>query len=170
MNTDANAEKPTLVRIAERLRDHGVEFMVIGGQAAVLLGSPIATLDIDLCYRRTKENLRRLARALHDLHPTLRGAPPDLPFRLDAESLALGSNFTFDTDEGPLDLLGLVEPFGDYEALLPGSELLEAGGIELRVIGLEDLIKVKRHLRRPKDQATLVQLEALKRLRQKGQS
>jgi predicted nucleotidyltransferase len=170
MNTDANTEKPRLVRIAERLRDHGVEFMVIRGQAAVLLGSPIATLDIDLCYRRTKENLRRLAEALRDLDPKLRGAPPDLPFRLDAESLALGANFTFDTDEGPLDLLGHVEPFGGYEALLPGSELLDAGGVTLRVMGLEDLITVKRHLRRPKDQAPLVQLEAIKRLRDEGKS
>ena len=168
MNTDASTEKPSLVRIAERLRDHGVEFMVVGGQAAVLLGAPTATFDVDLCYRRTKENIRRLAEALKDLHPTLRGAPSDLPFRLDAESLALGANFTFNTDEGPLDLLGYLEPFGNYEALVPGSELLDAGGIELRVIGLEDLIAIKRHLRRPKDQATLVQLEALKRLRKEA--
>ena len=166
MNTDASTEKPSLVRIAERLRDHGVEFMVIGGQAAVLLGSPLATFDVDLCYKRTRENIRRLAEALKELHPTLRGAPRDLPFRLDAESLALGSNFTFDTDEGPLDLLGYVEPLGNYEALVPGSELLDAGGVELQVIGLEDLIAIKRHLRRPKDQATLAQLEALKRLRE----
>lgn len=168
MNTDASTEKPSLVRIVERLRDHGVEFMVVGGQAAVLLGSPLATFDVDLCYKRTRENIRRLAEALKELHPTLRGAPPDLPFRLDAESLALGSNFTFDTDEGPLDLLGHVEPFENYEALVPGSELLDAGGIELRVIGLEDLIAIKRHLRRPKDQTTLVQLEALRRLREEG--
>src|SRR5687767_4492919 len=96
-------DKPRLLRIAELLLAHGVEFMVIGGQAAVLHGSPLPTLDIDLCYRRTAENLERLARALQDLHPTLRGAPPDLPFRLDAQSLALGANFTFTTDLGPLD-------------------------------------------------------------------
>lgn len=101
-----DTDKPRLVRIAERFLKHGVEFLVIGGQAAVLHGSPIPTYDIDLCYRRTPENLERLAEALRELHPTLRGAPPDLPFRLDAQSLALGANFTFNTDEGPLDLLG----------------------------------------------------------------
>jgi hypothetical protein len=94
--------------------------MVIGGQAAVLLGSPLPTYDVDLCYHRTAENLQRLADALKELHPTLRGAPPDLPFRLDPQSLALGCNFTFQTDHGPLDLLGWVEPFGTYEELPPG--------------------------------------------------
>ena len=66
-----------------------------------LLGSPLPTFDVDLCYRRTKDNLQRLAEALQELRPTLRGAPGDLPFRLDAESLALGANFTFNTDCGP---------------------------------------------------------------------
>jgi hypothetical protein len=139
--------------------------MVIGGQAATLLGSPLPTFDIDLCYRRTAANLARLAAALQELHPTLRGAPPDLPFRIDAESLALGSNFTFNTDIGPLDLLGWVEPFGTYDALLPHATLIPAGGVDLLTIGLDDLIAIKKHIGRPKDQAALVQLEAIKRLR-----
>jgi predicted nucleotidyltransferase len=69
-----------------------------------------------------------------------------------------------------LDLLGWVEPFGTYEALLPGSELIDVGGIGLRVIGLDDLIAIKQHIRRPKDQVTLLQLEALKRLRDEGKN
>jgi predicted nucleotidyltransferase len=166
MSTEDETDKPRLLLIAERLQEYGVEFIVIGGQAAVLLGSPISTFDIDLCYRRTRENIARLAEALKGLHPKLRGAPPDLPFRLDAESLALGSNFTFETDQGPLDLLGWVEPIGDYDALLPGSEIVNVAGLEIRIIGLDDLITIKRHINRPKDQATLLQLEALKRLRE----
>ena len=165
-----STEKPRLVEIAELLQRHGVEFLVIGGAAAVLWGSPLPTLDIDLCYRRTPENLERLARALKELHPTLRGAPPDLPFRLDAESLALGSNFTFVTDLGPLDLLGWVEPFGAYESLLPRVEEMEVGEIRLQVIGLEDLIRIKRFLGHPKDQAALSQLEAIRRLRDEPRS
>jgi predicted nucleotidyltransferase len=158
-------EKPRLQRIAEHLGKHNVEFLVIGGQAAVLHGSPLPTYDVDLCYRRTPENLQRLADALRELHPALRGAPPDLPFRLDAESLALGSNFTFTTDVGPLDLLGWVEPFGGYDELIVRAERIDLGGIRVGVIGLDDLIAIKRHLNRAKDQAALVQLEALKRLR-----
>ena len=168
MSADESTERPNLLRIAEHLERHAVEFMVIGGQAAVLLGSPLPTFDVDLCYRRTKENLQRLAEALEELHPTLRGAPGDLPFRLDAESLALGANFTFNTDYGPLDLLGWVEPHGTYDELLAGCERIEVGDAQLLVIGLEDLIAIKRHLGRPKDQVMLVQLEALKRLREEG--
>lgn len=160
-----NTAKPLLLQIAEHLQRHQVEFLVIGGQAATLLGSPTPTFDVDLCYRRTPENLARLAAALLELHPTLRGAPPDLPFRIDAESLALGANFTFNTDLGPLDLLGWVEPLGTYDELLTRSELVSVGGFPLRIIGLDDLLTIKRHLRRTKDQIAVVQLEAIKKLR-----
>jgi len=163
------AESPDvspLERFCALLADAGVEFMVIGGQAEALMGSPRVTYDVDLCYRRTPENLERLARALRTLKLTLRGAPADLKFRVDARALALGSNFTFEVDaEYPLDLLAYLEPVGTYEDLLPGSEVLQIGGKTVRVIGLEDLIRIKRHLGRPKDRESLLQLEAIKRLR-----
>ncbi len=141
--------------------------MVIGGQAEALMGSPRVTYDVDLCYRRTADNLERLARVLRTLKLTLRGAPPDLRFRLDARALALGSNFTFEVDgEYALDLLGYLEPIGTYDDLLTGSETLQIGGRTVRVIGLEDLMRIKRHLARPKDRESLLQLEAIKRLRE----
>jgi hypothetical protein len=158
-----STEKPQLVKIAEHLHRHGVEFIVIGGAAAVLHGSPLPTFDVDLCYRRTSENLERLAKALSELHPTLRGAPPDLPFRLDAESLALGANFTFLTDFGPLDLLAWAEPLGDYEALVGNVATMDLGGTNVLVISLDDLIAIKRHVGRPKDMAVLFQLEAIRK-------
>jgi predicted nucleotidyltransferase len=65
-----------------------------------------------------------------------------------------------------LDLLGWVEPLGTYEHLLRGSEIIDLGSVAVRVIGLVDLIKIKRHINRPKDQLALLQLEALKRLRE----
>src|SRR5438552_818499 len=151
-NMADDTAKPRLLQFAEHLQKFGVEFLVIGGQAAVLHGSPLPTFDVDLCYRRSSENLKRLAQALGELHPTLRGAPPDLPFRLDAESLALGSNFTFNTDLGPLDLLGWVEPFGPFEKLLPNAEKMTLDVCQVLVIGLDDLIAIKRHINRQKDQ------------------
>lgn len=156
--------KPSLVKIVKLLDAHGVEFIVVGGQAAVLHGSPIPTYDVDLSYRRTKENLERLAAALKLINPTLRGAPADLPFILDAQSLALGSNFTFDTSYGELDLLGWMEPLGGYDDFASRAETIEIEGLVFRILSLEDLITIKRHIRRPKDQATLVQLEAIQRL------
>ncbi|MBI4607857.1 MAG: hypothetical protein HY726_02470 [Candidatus Rokubacteria bacterium] len=162
-------DKPRLLVLAEFLDRHGVEFLVIGGQAAVLHGSPLPTFDIDLCYRRTAANLERLAAALKEIHPTLRGAPPDLPFRLDARSLALGANFTFDTDLGPLDLFAWLEPLGPYENLIERAEQMDLGSVRVSVIGLDDLIAIKRHIGRPKDQVAVLQLEALKPLRDRGE-
>jgi predicted nucleotidyltransferase len=156
-----------LERFCVLLADAGVEFMVIGGQAEALMGSPRVTYDVDLCYRRTADNLERLARVLRALKLTLRGAPPDLRFRLDAKALALGSSFTFEVDgEYPLDLRACLEPIGTYDDVLAGSETLQIGGRTVPVIGLEDLIRIKRHLARPKDRESLLQLEAIKRLRQ----
>lgn len=131
----------------------------------MLHGSPIPTYDVDLSYQRTQENLERLARALKVINPTLRGAPADLPFLLDAQSLALGSNFSFDTSYGELDLLGWLEPIGGYDDFASRAKTIEIEGRALRILSLEDLITIKRHIGRPKDRATLVQLEAIQRLR-----
>lgn len=133
---------------------HGVEFLVIGGQAEVLHGGGRLTYDIDFCYRRTADNLLRLANALRELKPTLRGAPPDLPFRIDAQSLALGSNFTFDT------------AFGGFDDLIRRADDFEFGGHLLRGISLDDLIRIKQHINRPKDRESLMQLLAIKHVRE----
>ena len=162
-------EKPRLLALAELLNRHGVEFLVIGGQAAVLHGAPLPTFDVDLCYRRTAPNLDQLAVALTEIHPTLRGAPPNLPFRLDGRSLALGANFTFDTDLGPVDLLAWLEPFGTYESLIGRAEQIDLGSVRVSMISLDDLIAIKRHINRPKDQVAALQLEALRRLREAGE-
>lgn len=154
-----------LEAFAEVLVRHGVEFIVIGGQAELLMGSPRVTYDTDLCYCRTSENLAKLAAALKEIKPTPRGAPPDLPIQLDVQSLALGSNYTFDTPLGPLDLLGWVEPLGNYEALLPGSESFRIGNLELITIGLDDLITIKQHIGRSKDRESLLQLLAIREIR-----
>jgi hypothetical protein len=147
------------------MQKHDVDFLVIGGQAEALMGSPRVTYDTDLCYRRSPENLARLAAALREINPTLRGAPADLPFVLDSQALAFGNNYTLDTSIGPLDLLGWVEPLGGYEALLPACEVYRVGDFELRTIGLEDLIKIKQHIGRSKDRESLLQLLAIREIR-----
>src|SRR3954466_14143768 len=98
-----DTEKCDLRKFAEVLLRHGAEFIVIGGQAETLMGSPRVTYDVDLCYRRTKDNLERLAAALEELKPKLRGAPPDVPIIVDARALGLGNNYTFITPLGKLD-------------------------------------------------------------------
>lgn len=158
-------EKTPFEKIIERLFANGVEFIVIGGEAETLHGSPRVTYDTDICCRRTGENLRRLAEALQELSPTLRGAPPDLPSRLDAESLALGCNFTFATSEGDLYLTGFVEPVGDYAELVKHAETIPVGPVSLNVVALDDAIRVKEHLGRPKVREALLHLLGIRRIR-----
>jgi hypothetical protein len=109
--------------------------------------------------------LERLAKALKELKPTLRNAPPDLPIVFDADALAFGNNYTFDTSIGQLDLLGWVEPIGSYETMLPASESYSIGEVEIRTIGLEDLIHIKQHIGRAKDRESLLQLLAIRAIR-----
>jgi predicted nucleotidyltransferase len=164
---DERPEPSPLERFCGVLAAHGVEFIVVGGQAEALMGSARVTYDVDLCYRRTSENLKRLATALGTLNLTLRGAPADLKFRLDAQALALGQNYTFEVDgEYPLDFLGYLEPIGTYDDLLPHVETVSIGGRPTQIVGLDDLIRIKRHINRPKDRESLLQLEAIKRLRE----
>lgn len=161
-------EVSRLERVVDLLMEAAVEFIVIGGQAEWLFGSPRLTYDVDLCYRRTPENLKRLAIVLRQLQATLRGAPADVPFTLDARTLELGDNFTFNTNIVELDMLGYVEPLGTYDDLIKRSERWPVGKHVLNVISLEDLIAVKRHIKRPKDSQSLLQLLAIKEVREQN--
>lgn len=162
------SDKSPLEQILELFARHGVESIVVGGQAELLHGSARVTFDLDLCYRRSADNLDRLACALRELKPTLRGAPADLPFVIDSNSLALGSNFTFATELIPLDLLGELEPIGGYEQLIEHADTYRIGDIDVRVIGLDDLITIKQHIGRPKDRDSLQHLLAIKRVREES--
>lgn len=139
-----------------------VEFIIIGGFAATAHGSAYVTVDLDIVYARTPENVSRLAAALESLQPYLRGAPPGLPFRFDIETITRGLNFTLTTTAGDLDLLGEAAGGGTYEALLPHTEVRELLGLECRFVDLETLIHLKRAAGRPRDLERIAELEALR--------
>lgn len=143
------------------LVEAGVELTVVGGAAATVHGAARLTFDLDVVYRRTPENLRRLVAALAPLGPYPRGAPPGLPFRWNARTLEAGLNFTLTTTHGELDLLGEITAGGGYEALLPHTVEIAAFGVTARVLDLQTLIRVERAVGRPKDFEAIAELEAL---------
>jgi len=143
------------------LSDAGVRFIIVGGAAATAHGAARLTQDLDIVYRRDAENLQRLAVALAPYEPYLRGAPPDLPFLLDAATLQHGLNFTLTSKLGDIDLLGEIVGGGGHDALLPDSIEIELFGIRCRCLGLRKLIEVKRAAGRPKDLEAIAELEAL---------
>jgi hypothetical protein len=144
-----------------------VEFIIVGGVAATILGSSRLTQDLDIVYARSPENLARLAAALAPHRPYLRGAPPGLPFRWDAETLRRGLNFTLTTGLGDLDLLGEIVGGGGYQALLPHTTAVTLFGHSCRCLGLAKLIEVKRAAGRPRDLEAIAELEALREERER---
>jgi hypothetical protein len=140
----------------------GVSFIVVGAYAGILQGSAQVTQDIDICYERSPENMKRLAAALTPYHPNLRGAPPGLPFNLDQRTLAQGMNFTFQTDFGDIDLLGELSGVGQFPELVGDAVLIDLHGTQVRVASLDALIRSKRAAGRPKDLLALPELEALR--------
>ncbi len=149
------------------LNDGGAEFVVIGGAAATAHGSARLTLDLDVVYARTPENIARLVAALTPLSPYLRGAPPGLPFRWDAETVRRGLNFTLRTTLGSIDTLGEVTGGGSFAALLPHTVEATLFGVPCRCLKLDKLIEVKRAAGRPKDLEAIAELEAIREERQK---
>jgi hypothetical protein len=148
-------------RLLQCLTRGNVEFIVIGGFAATAHGSAHVTVDLDVVYQRTPENMRRLALALEPLSPYLRGAPPGLPFRLDAATIERGLNFTLRTSAGDLDLFGEATGGGTYDVLLAHSEVRALLDLECRFVNLEMLIHLKRAAGRPRDLDRIAELEAL---------
>jgi predicted nucleotidyltransferase len=153
-NTDFDA----LLRV---LGTAHVEFIVVGGVAAIIHGSAHVTYDLDIVYHRTPENLERLAAALQPIEPYLRGAPPGLPFRLDPATLRRGLNFTLTTTLGDLDLLGEIVGGGTFDQLQTDAETVLVGELPVRHVSLPRLIALKRAAGRPKDFDMLAGLEAL---------
>ena len=145
------------------LDGHQVQYIIIGGAAATAHGSARLTLDLDIVYERSKENIERLADALKNSSPYLRGAPPGLPFKFDSATISRGLNFTLDTKHGPLDTLGEVTGGGNYQALLPHTFELQLFGVKCRCLDLSTLIRVKRAAGRPKDFEVIAELEGLRR-------
>lgn len=143
------------------LQECGVEFIIVGGAAATAHGSARLTVDLDVVYRRTSDNLARVVRSLSPLGPYLRGAPPGLPFRWDAETLKRGLSFTLSTNAGPIDLLGEIVGGGGYDDLLPFTDKLTLYGVDCHCLSLEQLIQVKRAAGRVKDLEAIAELEVI---------
>lgn len=144
------------------LVNNQVLFVIVGGVAISFHGSDYVTQDLDFCYARTKENLKKIVNALASFYPRPRGFPKDLPFVFDERTLQSGTNFTFQTDVGNIDLLGEVAGVGNYTEIEKDAVSMKIFEFQVKVISLENLIKAKRAAGRTKDLLVLPELEALK--------
>lgn len=142
-----------LERLFATLDRHAVRYVVIGGVAALAHGNQRATFDLDVTPQPENANFERLAAALAELNARLRGIDGlthDLS-PTNPEHLSLGGNWTLATDAGSLDVMS--DPLGaaPYEELEMRAVTVEFGALHLRIVGLDDLIAMKRVAGRPKD-------------------
>jgi predicted nucleotidyltransferase len=153
----------------KKLNDAEVEYVIIGGVAAILHGSPRTTLDVDVCAVLTEPNLTRIVSMLRGLNPRFRMRPDKLPMPEEPARLQGFRNLNLDTDLGTIDFLTEVTGVGTYENVLAHSELMEVAGMPCRILTLDALIAAKRAANRIKDRVALFELEAIrKRMQERG--
>lgn len=141
------------------LTSHGVQFIVVGGVAAVLHGAPTVTKDLDIVPARSPENLARLKQLLDELDARFRY--DDRNLRPNDSHLSGNGQLLLSTKLGPLDVLLRLHDERDYDALLPNTVELADGDEVLSVIDIETLIAIKMEANRPKDRIMLPVLLAL---------
>jgi hypothetical protein len=152
-------------RICAALTNAGVRFVVIGGFAAAIHGSPLPTTDVDIVPAREDENLERLAQALRNLSAKLRTETGPVETPIDAAFLrAMPFMLNLSTDSGDLDLTfqpaGAVGDYVGWEAHALDVEI--GPGLSVRIGSLDDIIESKRAAGRPKDAGALPYLESLR--------
>jgi hypothetical protein len=147
-------QPPKFKEALEVLARHHVDFVVVGGVAAVLGGAPISTFDLDIVHERSPTNVARLLSALTDLDARYRDlAGRDL--RPEARGLEGEGHHLLLTRCGPLDVLGQIGLGRGYQDLIEDSVLRPLGEISVCVLGLEALIRSKIEAARDKDRAVL---------------
>ena len=141
-----------------------VDYVLIGGSAAILHGAAYVTQDVDFCCSRESENLDRIARALNTVNPRFRvlGLPEGMPTKLDIRTLRNGDSFAFITDIGFVDIRFSVDGIGSYDAVLAMSSVEEFGEHRLRMLSIDGLIQCKTAIGRPRDLALLPELEMMR--------
>jgi hypothetical protein len=152
---------------------HGVHYVLIGGLAAVLHGSPLLTSDADICPARDPDNLIRLAAALDDLDARIRAgdAPEGVRFARDATFLNNVELLNLMTRAGDLDLAFAPAGGAGYEDLARRARSVRIRNVTISVASLEDVIHSKEAANRPKDQRSLPVLrQLLEELRRRGEA
>lgn len=151
-----------LKALLERLLEHEIDFVLIGGFAAMVHGSTLVTQDLDICAAITELQVANLREALKDLHPWHRmNRAAKLSFLEHPQNIEGTNNIYLQTDLGILDILSQTQPAGDFEQIKSRSVEIPLYGHRCRVISIEDLIQVKSAMNRPKDIQAVEELELI---------
>jgi hypothetical protein len=144
-----------------------VDFVLAGGLACVVHGSPLVTQDVDICVFFDDLQIAKLREALKDLDPKFRMNPNFKPSFLDHPKRSNElKNIYLETSLGILDMMSELQPIGDFQAVSRRAVTIRLYGHDCKVVSLEDLISIKEMMSRPKDKEALLHLrEILKRIK-----
>ncbi|HEY0246890.1 MAG TPA: hypothetical protein VGC45_01395 [Gryllotalpicola sp.] len=150
-------------RIFEVLARHGVRFVVIGGFAAILQGSPFPTEDADITPERSTENLDRLSDALTELDAKVYSVsePEGVPFARTSASLGGSAVWNLATSFGRLDISFVPNGTEGFPDLDRDALTVQLRGSDIRIADLADIIRSKQAANRPKDQRVLPTLREI---------
>lgn len=173
MGRDCRPPRPPLLRpraIIDVLEQHNVKYVVIGGVAARIWGSPRNTDDIDICPAATRANKRRLAAALTELDARFRplgledeGFEP--PGGWDEGSFDSFVSLALTTELGWLDVWFVPDGTQGYDDLIRAASDAPIGERTVKVADIKDIIRSKAAAGRNKDLAALDHLVELERRR-----
>jgi hypothetical protein len=142
---------------------HRVLYIVVGGLAAVLHGSPLPTVHVDICPSREPANLDRLAAALAELDARIRtpDSPEGVRFPRDGAFLANVELLNLVTRCGDLDLTFRPAGTEGFADLARQAKEVTIRGVGVSVAALGDVIRSKEAADRPKDRRSLPVLRQL---------
>lgn len=159
MHTNSkNSTGADLSSILEGLIKADVKFILVGGLAAVVQGAPVTTLDVDIVYKRSSENIAKLFAFLQSIAAFYR-RPDDKVIKPKEEDFLGMGHALFTTRLGPLDVLAVIEEGKTYEYLINHTVEIEFRGNTIRVLDLKMLVELKRTSKDPKDKQRLPVLE-----------
>lgn len=147
--------------LLKQLLINKIEFVLVGGYAAVAYGVNTLTQDVDICFHFTPENITKLLQTLAPYQPVHRRLSDSLPITQSVEDLTKFKNLYLNTNLGRLDLLGIVGNLGNYEQIGDRTETIDLFGYPCKILDIPSLIQSKAYMGRPKDQQVIIELRAI---------
>ena len=171
MPTDSGeSAKVNLSAILEGLIEAGVDFILVGGLAAVVQGAPVTTMDVDIVHSQSPENIAKLLSFLKSINAFHR-RPDDKVIEPKEGDISGKGHALFTTQLGPLDVLAVIEEGKAYGDLLEHTLEIEFRNHTIRVLNLKMLIQLKRTSADPKNMRRLPVLEeTLRQLNEKSEN
>ncbi|MBI2449911.1 MAG: hypothetical protein HYV47_00040 [Candidatus Nealsonbacteria bacterium] len=146
-----------------------IDYVVCGGAAVVMFGFTRMTIDLDLIVSLEKDNLSNLYDTLLRL-----GYKTRVPVRKDEfiqkeilAKLAKEKNMKVLSFYDPKDVFKTIDigvNLPNIDRILKRKKFIKAGNFKIPIIYIDDLIKMKEDLARPKD---IIDVENLKKIKQK---